>query len=175
MKLAEIAQLADNIDGIFVDLGFGTGRDAREIFKLMLSKEIKRRDSIYVDLFEGGNRGIWQKAQDLCNESINRLAKKGDYIKHRLGSSPLSLPAIGLAQLDLGDNNYEGMKTLLPRMSKGGVIIIRDYNDAIDQYINEIKTDASVFKLENISYIIRRTFFTKVEKKRVRRTISDMF
>ena len=175
MKLAEIAQLADNIDGIFVDSGFGTGRDAREIFKLMLSKEIKRRDSIYVDLFEGGNRGIWQKAQDLCNESINRLDKKGDYIKHRLGSSPLSLPAIGLAQLDLGDNNYEGMKTLLPRMSKGGVIIIRDYNDAIDQYINEIKTDASVFKLENISYIIRRTFFTKVEKKKVTRTKSDMF
>ena len=55
MKLVEIAQLADNIDGIFVDLGFGTGRDAREIFKLMLSEDIKRRDSIYVDLFEGGN------------------------------------------------------------------------------------------------------------------------
>ena len=175
MKLVEIAQLADNIDGIFVDLGFGTGRDAREIFKLMLSKEIKRRDNIYVDLFEGGNQGIWQKAQDLCNESINRLDKKGDYIKHRLGSSPLSLPTVGLAQLDLGDNNYEGLKTLFPKMSKGGVIIVRNYNDAIDQYMNEIKTDATVFKLENISYIIRRSFFTKVEKKKVTRTKSDMF
>lgn len=175
MKLVEIAQLADNIDGVFVDLGFGTGRDAREIFKLMLSMDIKRRDNIYVDIFEGGNRGIWQKAQDLCNESINRLDKKGDYIKHNLGSSPLSLPLIGLAQLDLGENNYEGIKTLLPRMAKGGVIIVRNYNDAIDQYMNEIKTDATVCKLENISYIIRRSFFTKVEKKNVTRTKSDMF
>ena len=60
-------------------------------------------------------------------------------------------------------------------MAQGGVIIIRNYTDAIDQYINEIKTDASVFKLENISYIIRKSFFTKIEKKKVTRTKSDMF
>lgn len=175
MKLVEIANLADSVDGVFVDLGFGTGRDAREVFKLMVTEHIKRRDSIYVDLFEGGNQGIWQKAQDLCNEAINRLDKKGDYIKHNLGTSTLSLPAIGLAQLDLGDNNYEGIKFLIPRMAQGGVIIIRNYTDAIDQYINEIKTDASVFKLENISYIIRKSFFTKIQKKKVTRTKSDMF
>tara|TARA_R110002153_G_scaffold167375_1_gene320070 strand:- start:1805 stop:2335 length:531 start_codon:yes stop_codon:yes gene_type:complete len=176
MKLEEIARLADKIEGAFVDFGFGSGEDARLIFKLMLSDKIRTRDSYYVDLFEGGNKGIWPKAQDLCNELKNRLNKKGDFIKHRIGAAPLSIPSdIALAQLDLGSDNYEGIKELLPKMKKGGIIIIKNYDSNIDKYINEVNSDSTVFKLENISYIIKRSFYTKVETKKVTRTKSDMF
>ena len=53
MRHVRIFELANEIKGNFVEVGFGKGTSAKEIFFAMNNGTLTRRDSTLVDSFEG--------------------------------------------------------------------------------------------------------------------------
>jgi len=170
MTLLEVLKLADKIEGSFVDLGYGKGVQAKEIFNFMLDDSITRRSCIFVDQFKGGDLGIWQKAHDLSNEVQNRLKKQASYQKINILTESINLfenPA--LVNLDLEKNNLAGIKQIFPSLVSNGIIVVRNYSKDIDKYLTSITTAYKVVSLDNFSYIIKKS---NTQSTKIRRTRS---
>lgn len=147
LRLASLRLIASeinekNLDGCVAELGVYKGRFAVEINKLFPYKKL-----YLFDTFEGFF------SQDIDIEKSNEYssAKKGDFsdtsidlVKNKLpykeqavfvkGYFPESikedLPRFCFVSLDtdLYKSTYEGLKVFYPKLVKGGVIIIHDYN-----------------------------------------------
>lgn len=169
MTLLEVLKLANKVEGSFVDLGFGKGTQAKEIYNFMLDNSITRRNCIFVDQFKGGTQGIWQKAHDLSNEVKNRLKQLSSYQKIDILNESISLsekPA--LVNLDLEKNTVEGLKQIFPLLAPNGVIVVRNHSKEIDKYLTSLIIASKVVNLDNFSYIIKknRTQSSKIKRTR---------
>ena len=189
MELIDIINKANSLEGIYLDLGFGKGKDARQIYSLMLENKIKSRDFILVDLFQGGDKGIWQKAYDLCNEVKNRLKRTGVYIATDVRKEKLNITQpIALVTVDIEDGTEHALNQILPLVKKGGVVLLKNYNsnssesidntkysylaDHINKALQNTNSTPKVVSNKDYSYIIRDELVRPVIKTKVKRTQS---
>ena len=189
MELIDIINKANSLEGIYLDLGFGKGKDARQIYSLMLENKIKSRDFILVDLFQGGDKGIWQKAYDLCNEVKNRLKRTGVYITTDVRKEKLNITQpIALVTVDIEDGTEHALNQILPLVKKGGVVLLKNYNsnssesidntkysylaDHINKALQNTNSTPKVVSNKDYSYIIRDELVRPVIKTKVKRTQS---
>ena len=176
MKLKDVLKLADTINGAYVDLGYGKGTQTKEIHNLMLNGEITKRDFILVDLFEGRDRGIWQKAYDQCNEVINRVGKKANYLKEDITSPSFKLDQpLAIVNIDLGEATIHGLTKTFYNTAKGGIILIREYlNPSIKEQINKFvklsDNNCTLISEGDYHYIIKGV--QKLKKLDIKRTRS---
>lgn len=148
-----------NIPGEVAELGVYKGAFALEINKLFPNKHL-----YLFDTFEGF------KMEDIKIEKENNYSKAevGDfsdttieYVRNRLSnpekvtfikgyfpdSINIELPKFSFVSLDtdLYESTYQGLKVFYPRLVKGGIIIIHDYNskqfpgvkEAVRRFCNE--------------------------------------
>lgn len=170
IRLASLRLMAEeikdkNLDGEVAELGVYKGKFASEINKLFPNKKL-----YLFDTFEG-----------FCNEDVNienshgySKAKVGDFsdtsielVKDKLlhkeqaifikGYFPKSikeeLPNFCFVSLDtdLYKPTYEGLKVFYPKLVKGGVIIIHDYNST---QFPGVKKAVKKFCSENNAFIV---------------------
>lgn len=140
----------NNIEGIFVELGFGKGDSASTIVSLMEQKMIKVRDSWFFDSFEGfpspskedlihgDNVAIEGRLKfpiDKANEvskSVDKLKAKGTvvkgYFEHTLlNTSTLDRIAVLHLDCDLYSSYRTGLNALFDLVVPGGVILFDEY------------------------------------------------
>lgn len=172
MKVSEVIKLADNIRGSYVDLGFGKGVHSKEIFKLMLDGSIAKRESIYIDLFNGGEEGIWQTAHDLVNEVKNRLSLNAKYSRTNVHDGIDVPKPVALVNLDLGDINLIALKQILPKMPTDGIVLLREYSQDIENYISNLNSATRLVRLDNFSYIIKKSLERNTNIKRTRSVLT---
>ena len=189
MELIDIINKANSLEGIYLDLGFGKGKDARQVYSLMLENKIKSRDFILVDLFQGGDKGIWQKAYDLCNEVKNRLKRTGAYIATDVRKEKLNITQpIALVTIDIEEGTEHALNQILPLVKKGGVVLLKNYNSNSSESIDNTKysyltahinkalqntnSTLKVVSNKDYSYIIRDELVRPVIKTKVKRTQS---
>lgn len=189
MELIDIINKANNLEGVYLDLGFGKGKDAKQIYNLMLENKIKSRDFILIDLFEGGDKGIWQKAYDLCNEVKNRLKRTGVYLARDIRKEKLSITQpIALVTIDIEEGTEQALNQVLPLVKKGGVVLLKNYNsnnsesidntkysylvEHINRALQHTNSTPEVVSNKDYSYIIRDELVRPVQKTKIKRTRS---
>jgi len=172
MNLESILKLADNVDGVFVDIGTGWANDARKIIDLMSKETIKKRKGFLFDSFEGipeptskdlkyipdlkkGSRKIPpQQAFD------SRFLLPGYDIKVVKGYVEDTLPSaldnlkIGIGYIDLGtySSTYNALKLIVPFLNEYATVIIYDSKttNAVSDAVNNFLLDTKLQYLKNI-------------------------
>lgn len=177
MLLKNIINLSDKVEGSYLDVGYGKGVLAREVFTLMHTNNIKRRNLILVDLFEGGEKGIWQKAHDLCNEAQNRLETKGQYKKVNLLTESLQLDdKVAFATYDLGDESHLGLIKVYNALSESGVIIFPNYNSSIGQALSDLGIKDKIQDGVAYKYVVKgkNINIPRLKNTNIKRTRSEL-
>lgn len=122
MNLLDILKKADNIEGCFVEIGFGKGKTADVVLNLMKENQIQKRVSYLVDNFRKFPIGPAMDRRHLLPGYDIKV------VKAQIGNKvPKELEGIKIAvlQVDLGnfDANEKVIALLSPLLTKGGVII----------------------------------------------------
>jgi hypothetical protein len=176
MMLKDILSTVNTINGAYVDLGYGKGTQTKEIYSLMLNESITKRDFILIDLFEGRDKGIWQKAYDQCNEVINRVGTKAKYIKEDITSPSfkLDLP-LAIVNIDLGEATIQGLNKIFYNTATGGILLIREYlnpsiKEQIDKFIKLPDNNCALISKGDYHYIVKGV--QKLKKLDIKRTRS---
>lgn len=138
-----------NISGSVAELGVFTGEFARYIYKFFPNRTLYLFDTFEGFLEEELNKEI---ARGYISESINDIlkntsidkvirsiteGKKNNNIVIKKGLFPESLEgledkfAFVSLDVDLEDSTFEGLRYFYPRMVRGGVIFIHDYNTGL--------------------------------------------
>jgi hypothetical protein len=131
---AELAALAE---GDFVELGCHTGYTASQVIKKLNFGEISKTYFLY-DLFEWkeGDKHTRLAGHDNVRmfEDVKERFARFDFIKIIKGSVPDSFSdgfpeKIAFAHIDMNhpDPEVGALKAVLPKLSKGGAVILDDY------------------------------------------------
>ena len=180
MRHVRIFELANEIKGNFVEVGFGKGTSAKEIFFAMNNGTLTRRDSTLVDSFEGlslptpvdleyddtlhegQDPGRYQVAMDMRYElgnhnSISVLkAYTSQYMvtlynKETIACLHIDLPSFSAI--------IQTLDLLTPFLNRDAVVYISGYNEslgvtrAVDRYIEDNELQYQFFTKNGIFYI----------------------
>ena len=173
----DVISLVDNIEGDFVEFGFGHGKSAGIITDLMKSNSITKRKCWFYDSFEG--------LPDLHEKDLgtrkNKSSKKGMFkpkptthqLIYRLKNDPLLDVEFvegwyqdtaehhkgKVAVLHLDGDLYESylypLTHIYPLVAKGGVIIFDDYDkpkwpgciEAVNEFFGDGIKDILTYKI----------------------------
>ena len=173
----DVISLVDNIEGDFVEFGFGYGKSAGIITDLMKSNSITKRKCWFYDSFEG--------LPDLHEKDLgtrkNKSSKKGMFkpkptthqLIYRLKNDPLLDVEFvegwyqdtaehhkgKVAVLHLDGDLYESylypLTHIYPLVAKGGVIIFDDYDkpkwpgciEAVNEFFGDGIKDILTYKI----------------------------
>lgn len=177
MLLKNIINISDKVQGSYLDIGFGKGVLAREVFNLMHTNNIKRRNIVLVDLFEGGEKGIWQKALDLCNEAQNRLSTKGEYKTTNILTESLDVSdKIAFATYDIGGESHLGLIKVYNALSESGVIIFPNYHPSIGQALSDLGVKDKVQDGVAYKYVVKgkNINIPRLKDTNIKRTRSEL-
>ncbi len=171
MDFESIFRKADNIEGCFIEAGFGKGKTADIILNLMKEEKIKKRSGYLLDTFVNMHIGHAMDRRHLL-PGYDISVIKGD-VKDTISQVNLK---IATAHIDL-DNKpaiKEALVQINNALAKNGIIIFSFINDELRNYtldlINElglnykIKTEQSTLYIVNLSPPVN--FNIKVEKGR---------
>ena len=164
IRLASLRLIASeineqNLDGEVAELGVYKGKFASEINKLFPNKKLYLfdtfegfcREDLDIEISQGYSRAKEGDFSDTNVELVkNKLPykEKAQFIKgHFPESIKEDLPSFCFVSLDtdLYKPTYEGLKIFYPKLVKGGMIIVHDYNssrfpgvkDAVKEYCSE--------------------------------------
>jgi SAM-dependent methyltransferase len=135
--LLYFAEIASSVEGDFLELGCHTGFTASQVIKKIKFKELSKKYYLY-DLFE------WKKGDEHTRfpghdnprmfEDVQRRFSEFDFVKVIKGAVPESFVAgfpdkIAFAHIDMNHPDPEAgaLRAVLPRLSKGGAVILDDY------------------------------------------------
>lgn len=135
--LLYFAEFASQVEGDFLELGCHTGYTASQVVKKIKFKELSKKYYLY-DLFkwEEGDEHTHFEGHDnpQMYEEVKARFLEFDFVKVIRGSVPESFgdgfpEKIAFAHLDMNHPAPESgaLNAVLPRLSKGGVVILDDY------------------------------------------------
>ena len=153
----DVISLVDNVEGDFVEFGFGYGKSARIITDLMKSNSITKRKCWFYDSFKGlfkPKPKTYQLIDRLKNDpSLDIEFVEGwyqDTAEHHEGK---------VAVLHLDGDLYESylypLTHIYPLVVKGGVIIFDDYDKpkwpgcikAVNEFFGDRTKDILTYKV----------------------------
>lgn len=164
MRLVEIFRLGNDIEGTFVQVGFGKGRTTKLVFDAMNNSTLTKRDSVIIDSFKGANLptpvdlqyypdltegqkpGRLQVAMDmryyLGNDHSVAILKQ--YVSKHLSSTYKSGP-IACLHIDLPSYSatVKALDILQVFLNRDAIVYISGYGDsigvtrAVDDYIED--------------------------------------
>jgi len=191
MKLVNIFKLGNNIEGNFVEVGFGRGQTAKLVFDAMNSDTLTKRNSTLIDsfrgmglpttidlrydsnLYEGQDPGRYQVAMDMRYELGNHYSISviksyvDDHMINLYNKESIACLHIDLPSYTATVNTLEYFKQYL---NKDAIVYISGYGDslgitrAVDTYIDNNELTYQLFKSTNGYYIknkIAPVFYTK--------------
>ena len=131
------AVLASKVPGDFLELGCHTGYTASQVIRRVNFKSLKKKYYLY-DQFDAENfsPGMRMKAHNdpLMYEGVVKKFREYSFVSIIKGTVPASLKkgfpeAVAFAHIDMNHPNPESaaLEKVLPRLSKGGIIIFDDY------------------------------------------------
>lgn len=196
MTLIENFKLANDIEGTFVEVGFGRGRTAKSIFDAMNAGTLTKRDSFLFDSFmgsglptpvdlqynseleEGQDPGRYQVAMDMRYELGNHysIAVVKAYVSAYM-ITLYSKETIACLHIDLPSYSatVEALERFSPYLNKDAIIHISGYGDslgvtrAVDAYIDDNLLTYQFFTHNYGSYIknkIAPVFYKKPHASR---------
>ena len=196
MAYSNILNTVDNVQGIFLDLGFGKGNDLSSIINDMNEGIIRSRDISLFDSFEGQpepssmdegafNKGDYirpiQPAYDIVNTIKANVCICKGWIEDTLIDC-ISDDTVAAAHIDLlgYESTLFSLNKVYKRLAEGGVIIIKDYENyigvkkavdkfALDQILSVNKTAIS----DSTAFIYKPKLNKTVTNKKVNRTWSS--
>jgi O-methyltransferase len=135
--LLYFAEIASAVEGDFLELGCHTGYTASVVVKKIKFKELSKKYYLY-DLFEWkkGDEHTYFPGHDNPRmfEDVQRRFSEFDFVKVIKGAVPESFGAgfpdkIAFAHIDMNHPDPEAgaLKAVLPKLSKGGVVVLDDY------------------------------------------------
>lgn len=135
--LLYFAETASSVEGDYVELGCHTGQTASKVIKKIDFVALSKKYYLY-DLFKWseGDEHTHLEGHDnpMMFEDITKKFSKFDFVKIIKGSVPESFSMgfpdkVAFAHIDMNHPAPESgaMKVLLPKLSKGGVVILDDY------------------------------------------------
>tara|TARA_B110000285_G_C14987119_1_gene544421 strand:+ start:151 stop:1035 length:885 start_codon:yes stop_codon:yes gene_type:complete len=194
MRLINTFKLANNIEGSFVEAGFGRGETTKQVFKAMNNSTILKRDSYLIDSFkgmsiptpvdlsydsrlhEGKDPGRLQVAMDLRYELGNHFSVTvlecfiEPYLISLYKGGPIACLHIDLPSFSATTKTLEIFQ---PFMAKEGIVYISGYGDslgitnAVDTFLEDNKLQYQLIK--NGPYLINKlapVSFTKPQFSR---------
>ena len=196
MRLIRIFELANNIEGVFVEVGFGKGDTAKATFGAMNSGKLTKRNSYLIDsfkglhlpttidlsfdssLYEGKDPGRYQTAMDMRYELGNHHSIS--VIKTYVGShlyTNYSGETIACLHIDLPSYTatVDSLELFKPFLNRDAVVYVSGYGDslgvtrAVDNYISDNLLNYQFFTHNYSSYIknkIAPVFYEKPKTTR---------
>lgn len=187
MKYLEAIKLADHVDGLLIELGFGKGNNLTEFISYMNNHDIVKRDIQLYDSFEGYPSPIEedqnafikgefkrpiQPAMDIRSTIKKEVKLVRGFVEETLERSLDSDSKIAIIHSDLVSysSTLYSLRTLHPKLSIDGVMIISGYSKypgvklAVDTFIDNNKREYRVEYLNDIAVIIKVQCI-KVNKK----------
>ena len=196
MRLIHIFELANNIEGVFVEVGFGKGDTAKATFNAMNSGKLTKRNSYLIDsfkglhlpttidlsfdssLYEGKDPGRYQVAMDMRYELGNHYSIS--VIKSYVGSylaTSYSGETIACLHVDLPSYTatVDTLELFKPFLNRDAVVYVSGYGDslgvtrAVDAYIDDNLLNYQFFTHNYGSYIknkIAPVFYKKPQSTR---------
>ena len=192
MRYLEAIKLADKIEGSFIELGFGKGKNLTEFISYMNNRDTTKRNIWLYDSFEGyreptaeddnafvkgGYKRPIQPAMDIIHTLKKEVKLIKGYVEDTLESSYNSEEKIAIIHTDLVSysSTLFSLTTLNSKLNIGGVIIATGYSEykgvklAIDKFLKENKKEYILEHSSNIAILIKRQYLdvpTKVNKDR---------
>lgn len=135
--LLYFAEFASQVEGDFLELGCHTGYTASQVVKKVKFDALSKKYYLY-DLFkwENGDEHSHFSGHDnpRMYEDVQERFSEYDFVTITKGSVPESFgdefpEKIAFAHLDMNNPDPESgaLKVVLPKLSKGGVVILDDY------------------------------------------------
>jgi len=135
--LLYFAEISSLVEGDFMELGCHTGYTASEVIRKVKFNDISKKYFLY-DLFEWieGDEHTHLAGHDNPRmfEDVQERFAKFDFVKIIKGSVPKSFSngfpdKIAFAHIDMNhpDPEVGALKAVLPKLSKGGAVILDDY------------------------------------------------
>lgn len=149
MDFQSIFKLADEVEGCFVEAGFGKGKTADTILGLMNDGLIRKRRGYLLDLF---NNVPIQPAFDrrFALPGFDISVVKGD-VKDTINGSIEEKIAIAHIDIDTEDGLVHALKEINTRMAKYGVIALTLNSQTLKGIVNKF------IETEKIGYKVRKT------------------
>tara|TARA_B100001115_G_C15847868_1_gene428338 strand:+ start:7266 stop:8159 length:894 start_codon:yes stop_codon:yes gene_type:complete len=195
MNFINIFKLANNVEGTFVEVGFGKGDTTRKSFEAMNNGTLTKRQTWLIDSFKGTD--IPSELDNIYNPEIlaghqpGRLQVAMDMrydlvdenvyvIKSFVAENFISRytgGAIGCLHIDLP--SYSGvisaLEALHPLLNKDAIVYIGGYNysvgirTAVNKYIEDNKLKYQLLTLGSSKYLLNKVapvFYTKPDLSR---------
>lgn len=135
--LLYFSEIASKADGDYIEVGCYEGFTPLQIIKKLTFSNLNKRYFLY-DLFQWGEGDRHDHLEGHNNpnmlEDVKKLFSGFDFVQIIKGYVPESFSLgfpdkIAFAHLDMGHQEADpaALKILLPKLSKGGVVIINDY------------------------------------------------
>ena len=193
MAYSNILNTVDNVQGIFLDLGFGKGNDLSSIISDMNEDIIRTRNISIFDSFEGQpeptsidegafNKGDHirpiQPAYDIVNTIKANVCICKGWVEDTLVDC-ISDDTVAVAHIDLMgyESTLFSLNKVYRRLAEGGVIIIKDYEKyiGIKKAVDKFALDQtlSVNKSDSTAFIYKPRLNKSVTNKKVNRTWSS--
>ena len=187
MEYLEAIKLADNVKGIFIDLGFGKGNNLSEFISYMNNGKVIKRDIMLYDSFEGypaptdedegaftkgGFKRPVQPAMDIRNTIKKEVTLVRGFVEETLEDSlnPESKIAIIHSDLVSYASTLYSLKVLKSKLSIDGIIIVSGYSKfpgvklAVDNFVKDNKKGYRVEHSNGIAVIVKVEYI-KLNKK----------
>lgn len=196
MRQIPIFELANDIEGTFVEVGFGKGLTCKAIFDAMNSGTLTKRHSFIIDSFrglnlptpvdltfddslaEGQDPGRFQVAMDMRYELGNHFSVAvikayvspymiNQYSKETIACLHIDLPSYSAT--------VEALELFKPYLNRDAIVYVSGYGDslgitrAVDDYIDDNELNYQFFTYNYVKYIknkIAPVFYKKVRKSR---------
>lgn len=184
MGLINVLKLANNIEGTYVEVGFGKGVTARKAFNKMNEGVITKRQSWLIDSFkgtgtptssdlvfspgisEGYEPGRYQVAMDMRYDLTN--PSEDVFVLQSFATDSLSTKYYGgtIACLHIDLPTYSGvvatLEALHPKLNLNAVVYIGGYDysfgirRAVDDYLKQNKVKYQLETLSQDTYLINK-------------------
>ena len=196
MRLIHIFELANNIEGVFVEVGFGKGDSAKATFDAMNSGRLTKRNSYLIDsfkglhlpttidlsfdssLYEGKDPGRYQIAMDMRYELGNHYSISviksyvGKYLANNYSGETIACLHIDLPSYTA---TVDALDLFKPFLNRDAIVYVSGYGDslgvtrAVDTYIDDNLLNYQFFTYNYGSYIknkIAPVFYKKPKSTR---------
>jgi len=184
MGLINVLKLANNVEGTYVEVGFGKGITARKAFNKMNEGVITKRQSWLIDSFKGTDipttqdlvynpeitdgfqPGRYQVAMDMRFDLTN--PSEDVFVLQSFASDSLSTKYTGgtIACLHIDLPTYSGvvatLEALHPKLNLNAVVYIGGYNysfgirKAVNSYIEENNLKYQLLTLGQSTYLLNK-------------------
>ena len=181
MRHISIFKIANNIEGTFVEVGFGKGNSAKKVFEAMNDGTLTKRNATLIDsfhglqppttidlsfdssLYEGKDSGRYQVAMDMRYElgNHNSIAVIKAYVSQYMVTL-YNKETIACLHIDLPSYSaiIDTLELFKPFLNRDAVVYVSGYNEsigvtrAVDKYIEDNELQYQYFT-DNATFYIK--------------------